>query len=181
MTTPKHDTQTHRQAAIDAARHEARSAIERLALAADAQILTRPAWPGSDITVKDVDPLAGLYAAHEVEVGARSVGRDYVRYAREAGHTWHEIGVAMNLSPSSGIAGESIGEAAFTYATGRSDTEMASRYSGSVAWTCKSCDQLISDQGPCSGPAEDERGHADNCMRLAATIRKWDAEWEAGE
>jgi len=30
-----------------------------------------------------------------------------------------------------------------------------------------------------SSPADDERGHAQNCRRLAATIAAWDAEWEA--
>ena len=61
-------------------------------------------------------------------------------------------------------------------------------YGPSFAWTCGSCDGLISDRGLCNGPADDERGHADGCTRLAATIAAWDAEsaaldtaWEAGQ
>jgi len=168
---------------IDAARAAARSTIEGLALDHGAQVVTRPAFRGSDRAVKDVEPLAGLRAAREVELAARYAGRDYIRYAREAGHSWHDIGVALNLSPGGDIGAESVGEAAFTYAAGNPDNEHARRYGRSVAWTCNSCDQLISDHGLCNGPADDERGHVDNCARLAGTIARhqaeWDAEWEA--
>jgi hypothetical protein len=74
---------------------------------------------------------------------------------------------------------ESIADAAFTYAAGSPDTDFARRYGRSVFWNCKSCDKLIADHGLCNGPTDDERGHADNCPRLAATIARWDAEWEA--
>jgi hypothetical protein len=40
---------------------------------------------------------------------------------------------------------------------------------------------VISDHGLISGPVDDERGHAENCPRLAATIAAWDAEWDAVE
>ena len=46
----------------------------------------------------------------------------------------------------------------------------------------------ISDRGLWNGPADDERGHADGCARLAATIASWDAEsaaldaaWQTGQ
>jgi hypothetical protein len=78
-------------------------------------------------------------------------------------------------------AGETIAEAAYTYAAGHPGTETARRYGRSVIWTCPSCDSLVSDRGPCNGPADDEHGHASTCRRLAATISAWQAQWEAGE
>jgi hypothetical protein len=178
MTTSQPDPAA-RNRVIDAARAAARSTIARFALDQGAEITSRPAFRGSDRTVKDVEPIAGVRAAYEIELATRGVSRDYIRYAREAGHTWHDIGLAMNLAPGRDTGAESIGEAAFSYAAGSSDTDSARRYGRSVAWTCKSCDQHISDHGLCNGPADDERGHADECRRLAATIARWDAAWEA--
>lgn len=170
-----------RRRVVDDARAAARSTIERFALDQGGKVVTRPAFRGADRTVKDVEPIAGLRAAYQVELAARHVGRDYIRHAREAGASWHDIGAAMNLTPGRvrEMGAESIADAAFTYATGSPDTDFARSYGRSVAWNCKSCDQLIADHGLCNGPADDERGHADNCARLAATIARWDADWEA--
>ena len=103
--------------------------------------------------------------------------------AREDGHSWHDIGTALDLTPGADAdqAGESIAEAAYTYAAGHPDSETAWRYGRSFAWTCQSCDAVISDRGLCNGPADDERGHSDDCPRLAVTVAAWDAEWEAGQ
>ena len=38
---------------------------------------------------------------------------------------------------------------------------------------------MISDHGLCNGPAEDERGHAESCARLAAAAARSEAEWAA--
>lgn len=179
MTMPRQDPKAQWQA-TDAARHEARSAIERLALNAGAQISTRPAWPGSDITVNDVDALAGLNAARNLELGARHTARDYIRQARDAGHTWHDIGAILNLTRDADTAGESYAEAAYDYAAGQPDPDAPWRQR-SFRWTCRACNQAIADHGIWNGPADDEQGHAQDCPRLAATIRKWDAHWEAGE
>jgi hypothetical protein len=166
-----------------AARNLARRATFDLARAAGAETITRPAFAGAQATVSDVDPLAGLTASRRVELAAREHAVGYIRAAREAGHTWHDIGTALDLVPGGDAqqAGESVAEAAFTYAVGHPDTEHARRYGRSVAWTCRSCDRAISDHGLCNGPADDEVGHTDNCPRLAATIDAWDAEWEAIE
>jgi len=135
---------------------------------------------GSHGTVRDVDPLAGLAASRQLELAAREHAADYVRAAREAGHSWHDIGTALGLVPGGDAqqAGETVAEAAFTFAAGHPDTETAYRYGRSVIWTCGSCAQVISDRGLCNGPADDEVGHADNCPRLAAIIAVWDAEWD---
>jgi hypothetical protein len=160
-----------------------------MALKAGARIVTRPLFPGASAQERDVDPVAGLAASRWLEVAARQHSRDYIRAAREAGHSWHDIGIALNLVPDSDTqrAGQTAGEAAFDYAAGDPDREHARRYGRSVTWTCGSCDHAISDHGLCNGPADDERGHADNCPRFAAAIathdaecKAFDAEWEAG-
>jgi hypothetical protein len=152
-----------------------------LASAIGAQTVTRPAFRGSHATVRDIEPLAGLAASRQLEIAARDHAADYVRAAREAGHSWQDIGNALGLVQGGDAqqAGESVAEAAFTYAAGHPDTETARRYGRSVSWRCGSCDEVIIDLGLCNGPADDERGHTRNCPRLAATIAAWDAEWEA--
>lgn len=176
MTT-QHDPREERRAA----RNLARRALLDLARITGAQTTARPAFRGPHTAVPDVEPLAGLAASRALELAARDHGADYVRAAREAGHSWQDIGNALGLDPGDEArqASESVAEAAFTYAAGHPDTEMARRYGRSVAWTCGSCDQVIFDHGLCDGPAEDERGHTGNCPRLAATIAAWDAEWDA--
>ena len=75
----------------------------------------------------------------------------------------------MDLTPGgeADLAGDTIAEAAYSYTAGSPDTETARRYGRSFSWTCGSCEALISDHGLCNGPADDERGHADDCARLA--------------
>ena len=164
-----------------AARNLARQAMIELARADGAQLITRPAYCGSHTTIRDVDPLAGLTASRRLEIAARGHAADYIRTAREAGHTWHDIGTALNLVPDADPqqAGATIAEAAFTYAAGHPGTSYA--YDRSIVWHCDSCDQAISDHGPENGPSEDEQGHTENCPRIAADIAARDAEWDAIE
>ena len=115
----------------------------------------------------------------------RRAARDYIRQAREAGHDWDKIGHTLRLSPGRDAdqEGASPADAAYTYAAGRPDTEAPWR-PRSFAWTCRSCDQHISDHGLIQHPADDEIGHAQDCPRLTAAIAAWDAEtaeWEAGQ
>jgi len=166
-----------------AARLEARRAIMELGSQAGAPLSERPAFPGAQLTVRDLDPMAGLQAARQIELAARHAARDYVRQARQDGASWHEIGKALDLSPGADPdqAGTTLAEAAYTYVAGRPDTDTARRYGREFIWTCPSCNQVIGDSGPCIGPAEDERGHSQNCQRLAETTAAWDAQREAGE
>lgn len=174
----------------DLARAAARREVLALARDAGAQTITRPAFRGSHAHVRDIEPLAGMRAARNLEIGARQTAHDYIRTAREAGHTWHDIGAAMRLQPGGDAqqAGHTLAEAAYTYAAGSPDTETARRYGRSFTWRCPSCDQAISDQGLCSGPADDEHGHDAGCRQLAAAIAAWNAgwdelepQWEAGQ
>jgi hypothetical protein len=106
----------------------------------------------------------------------RPAHRPRVRRAREAGHSWDQIGQALGVSPDTDRTGEIVAEAAYTYATGSSGTETAMRYGRSFLWRCPSCDQAIGDRGLIAGPADDEPGHADGCSRLAAAVAEWEAE-----
>ena len=164
-----------------AASHDhARRAVTGLARDRGAEFTTRPIFADSDLTVRDLEPLAGARAARDIELGARYAAREYVRQAREAGHSWDQIGQALGLAPGADAdqAGLTVAEAAYTYAAGRPDTEAPWR-PRSFFWTCRSCDQAISDRGLINGPADDEPGHADDCSRLAAAIAEWNAGWEA--
>jgi hypothetical protein len=160
---------------------EAHGAIRRLAADRGAEFITRPAFPGSDITVRDMEPFAGARAARDIELASRRAARDYIRAAREAGHDWDQIGHALGLTPGGDAdqAGLTVAEAAYTYAAGNPCTDTAIRYGRSFVWRCLACDQAISDRGLIAGPADNEPGHADNCGRLAAAVAEWDASWEA--
>lgn len=186
MTEPETDNEKRAAAARGTARREA----FQLARDSGAQITSRPVLRGdTQPTVADVEPAAGARAARDLELAARGTARDYIRQAREAGHDWDQIGHALGLVPGGGAGREGLtaGDAAYTYAAGRPDTE-APWQPRSFYWTCRSCDQNISDRGLVQGPADDEPGHAENCTRLGAAQASWnaqaaqrDAEWEAGQ
>jgi hypothetical protein len=163
-----------------AARSEARTAARRLALDAGAQAITRPLYAGAGTTTRDVEPAAGMQAARDLELAARRLALDYVRQAREAGCTWRDIGTALYLAPDRDQPGHTLADAAFDYAAGNPGSRHARTYGRSVAWTCTTCSKAISDHGLDNGPAGDERGHAPDCARLAATIQAQNTEWEAG-
>jgi hypothetical protein len=155
----------------------ARRALIGLARDRGAEFISR----GSDRTIRDLEPLAGARAARDIELGARRAAREYIRQAREAGHSWDQIGRALGVAPNADAeqAGLTVAEAAYTYAAGSLHTDTAARYGRSFIWRCRSCDQAISDQGLIAGPADDEPGHAGDCPRLAAAIAERDADWEA--
>jgi hypothetical protein len=189
MTEPETNPENTEQR-IRAARETVSGEAMRLARDAGARTVTRPLFRGdNEPTVRDVEPLAGARAARGIEFAAKGVARDYIRQAREAGHGWEQIGRALRLAPEADPdhAGATVGEAAYTYAVGKRQSEppWEPRYFG---WTCLSCDQPIADRGLIQGPADDEPGHATNCPRLAAAVAEWDtqtaqwaAEWEGGQ
>jgi len=146
-----------------------------------AEFITRGLYQGSDITVRDMVPLDGAVAAWDIELGARRAAHDYIRQARQGGHSWDQTGRALGLAPNadSDQAGTTIAEAAYTYAAGNPNTDTALRYGRDFFWKCRPCDQTINDQGLIAGPADNELGHADTCPRQAAAIAEWDASWEA--
>jgi hypothetical protein len=188
MTEPD-NTSIAEQRAFQA-RETARRAAFRLARDAGAAIVTRPMYrSAAEPAVRDIEPLAGARAARDLELAASGTVRDYIRQAREAGHGWDQIGQALGQNPGRDARqeGATVADAAYTYAAGRPETEAPWR-PRSFGWTCRSCDQQITDRGLIQGPTDDELGHADGCRRLAADIAawdaeaaRWDAEWEAGQ
>jgi hypothetical protein len=145
-------------------------------------IIARPVFrdrPDLDMTVAEPEPLPGMQMARHVEHAAHRLAGDYVRQAREDGHTWPEIGAALNLAADAERRSMSPAEAAYDYAAGDPGSEYARRYGRSVTWSCPACRAVISDRGPQAGsPADTERGHTDGCERLAATQNAYDAEWD---
>jgi hypothetical protein len=180
---PEEDTTMRHQASSPGGRARAADAARRalIGLARDrgAEFITREAFGGSDLTVRDLDPLTGAGAARDIERGARHAAREYIRAAREAGHGWDQIGQALDVVPDGDAdqAGQTVAEAAYTYAAGRPDPG-APWQPRAFLWTCRSCDQAISDRGPIAGPADNEPGHAEHCPRLAAALAEWNAGWE---
>jgi hypothetical protein len=176
MPHPANDPEQRRRASV-----AAHGAIKDLARGRGAEFTTRPAFHGSDITVRGLDPLTGARAARDIELGARGAAREYIRQAREAGHGWDQIGQALGVAPHADAdqAGLTVAEAAYTYAVGSPHADTALRYGRSFVWRCRSCDQAISDRGLIAGPADDELGHAGDCYRLAVAVAEWNAEWQA--
>lgn len=169
------------QARASSAAHQAIQAIRGLARDRGAQLITRPNFPGSRITVHDLEPLTGARAARDIELITRHAARDYIRQAREAGHSWDQIGHTLGITPNADAdqAGLTVAEAAYTYAAGNPHTDTAVRYGRSFVWRCLACDQAISDRGLIAGPTDNEIGHTEDCGRLAAAVAEWDAGWEA--
>ncbi|MGH3273479.1 MAG: hypothetical protein ACRDNZ_04035 [Streptosporangiaceae bacterium] len=162
------------------------SAVTRYATEVGEQPRERPAWPGSASTVREADPATGIRAAVIAAGSARQVRDSYVRRAREDGMTWEAIGAALGMDQDADTPdGYDLGVAAYEEVAGRPDLS----WQPTIGWTCPSCTQPISDRGPYeSHPADNERGHADGCDRMAtdvATYRQrqaeWDAEIEAGQ
>jgi len=156
-------------------------AVFGLARDRGAELITRQLYRGSDTTVRDMAPLDGAQAARDIELGARRAAHDYIRQARQGGHSWDQIGHALGLAPGADAdqTGTTVAEAAYTYAAGNPHTDTARRYGRDFFWTCRSCDQTINDQGLVAGPADNELGHAGTCPRQAAAIAEWDPSWEA--
>ncbi len=156
-------------------------AIRDLARDRGAEFITRPAFQGSDVTVRNLEPLAGARAARDIELGARHAAREYIRQAREAGHSWDQIGHSLSLTPNADAdqAGLTVAEAAYTYAAGNPHTDTAMRYGRSFLWRCQSCEQAVSDRGQVAGPADDQAGHGEGCPRLADAVAEWNAGLDA--
>jgi hypothetical protein len=173
---PEHETTPNTaEQRMAAARATARGETFRLARDSGAGLVTRPMFSSDkQQTIRDVEPLAGARAARDLELAARGTARDYIRQAREAGHSWDQIGHTLGTIPGGDAdqTGMTVAEAAYTYAAGRPDTEAPWR-PRSFTWTCRSC-----DQGLIAGPADDEHGHAENCSRLAAAIADWNTDLE---
>ena len=109
------------QPAEDAARQEGHRALEaailRMARAAGVQIHQRhPFGPSSGLAVDYADPAAGIRFAVMLRDSARQEIRDYIKYARQEGLTWEQVGEALSLRPLAEERGAWIADLAFDYA-----------------------------------------------------------------
>jgi hypothetical protein len=165
----------------DEARQWTRRAVLDIVRQSGGRTVTRLTFrdrPDLDMTITDVEPMAGIRAVRQIEHSARALTRGYARQAREDGHAWHEIGAALGLSASAGHRGVPLAEAAYDEVASDPDGEYARRYGRTFSWTCPACRAAVRDKGPCDGPADDEQGHADGCPRLRAAITAWEAQWD---
>ncbi len=120
-------------------------------------------WP-----IAYAGPMGGL----RPETAAR-ICRERAERARADGITWAQIGEALGLDPGSGgKSGHDLGVAAFEHFAG----EPGLRSQASFRFRCASCGEYITDRGPLEGhPEDNEQGHAEGCVRLAADIVAWRA------
>jgi len=102
---------------------------------------------------------------------AARVCRERAERARADGITWEQIGEALGLNLGwDGPSGPDLGVAAFEHFTG----EPGPRHQASFQFRCASCGGYITDRGPMQGhPEDNEQGHAEGCVRLAADIVAW--------
>lgn len=150
-----------------------RNAILTLVRDSGGKVTRRPLIPSEPdgLAVSMPEPLAALAAARHLEWAARHALRTHASNAREEGRTWAEIGTALGCKPGEDYP--PVGESAFR--------QVCSDLGGgpSFAWTCSACLKVVIDYGPGAGhPADQERGHAEGCTRLAEAVRAHDAQWE---
>jgi hypothetical protein len=166
---------TTRSQIADLARQWATRAVLGIARESGGRVVNRPALPDRpdlNLKITGTNAMAGLQAAVALKHAVQKLSLGYVRYAREDGHSWRDIGIALGFSDDPEV-GISAAEAAYNYAVG---TTPAWR---SFAWVCPQCRATIIDRGPEAGhPADCEEGHADGCFRLAAAVTVWTASWD---
>jgi hypothetical protein len=140
----------------------------------DDAIERRPRYDGDKYPGPTPTPLAGVQAADWVVKRAGREIYEHVRRAREAGHSWEQIGQALDMRP---VDGRCVAEAAYERVAGRpADWSLSGP---SFTWRCPACGRVISDRGPYeSHPDDNQPGHAKDCPRLATELARWRASWD---
>src|ERR1017187_2258210 len=139
VTDTQNDANT-REKAADLARQWPRGAVTVMAEASGGKTVTGPVFrgrPDLDSTVTDVEPLAGLRAATSLKHAVRRLAVEYVRQAREADDSWHDIGVALGFGRLA-ESDMSVAGAAYDYAAGGPET-----WSRSFLWVCPACQGTV--------------------------------------
>lgn len=130
--------------------------------------------PALGLGVADAEPLSGLAAATKLKFAVRRLPVEYARLAREEGHSWHDIGVALGLKDMADT-GMDVADVAYEHLVGTHSSWRRPAF----AWACPACRSTVIDHGPQAGhPADCENGHADGCPRLAAAVTAWHAAWD---
>jgi len=148
---------------------------------AGAEIVSRHVCLCAQSSLADLEPIVGLRAQRQIELGASHAARVCIRQAGGSRDIWHASGQAPKLTPCAGPGqeGTTLPEASPTYVARRSATGPALAYGRSFASTWRSYDGAISDSGLLSGLADDERGGVDDCPCASNTIIAGDAEGKA--
>ncbi|MGH3155547.1 MAG: hypothetical protein ACRDNF_03060, partial [Streptosporangiaceae bacterium] len=172
------------------ARRDAEWALRDIALryvtATGGTVADRPISPvGNYGSHRAAEPLAGIRAAQVFKHAAARLDHEYLRYARQDGASWDDIGAALGMKfvPETG---RTAAEHAYEHAAGEPAQWSDPR---SFYYDCGSCAQGVTDHGPYeSHPHDRESGHADTCTRMTAEVDAWqaqrdaeDAQWEAGQ
>lgn len=173
MATSKSD----REELATIARRQVRRAVLEVVEETGREIVTRPVIrdQADSVTVTDASPADGLVIARAIELQARRRLKDYFRDCREAGMSWHKIGVLLGLEHEAEANDTTVAAMAWETATGPVRRGGWTDYR-SFAWRCGACGQSISDEGPLACP--DSSGHAASCRRLPAEIRAYYRESE---
>jgi hypothetical protein len=162
-----------RDGAITRARWQLQALVLELAREAfgDSAVERRARYDGDQFSEHAPTPLAGAWAAHQLWRCARGEMVSQVRRAREAGHSWEEIGRTLAFKPD---ADRTVAEATFEQMTG--SAAPWSPHCPSFVWRCAACVRVISDRGPYERhPADNESGHSEDCVRLAGEVERWRA------
>ena len=157
----------------DIARQQVRHAILSIVPKIGGDLVTRPCFrdrPDLGMTVTDAEPMAALRATAAIGQALRPIAHEHARRAREDGHSWQDIGIALGLERTR-EDGLSAAEAAYDRMAGEPGFRARA-----FAWVCPVCRSTVIDRGPEAGHPEDcEEGHATGCPRLAADVAAWNA------
>jgi hypothetical protein len=134
------------------------------------------------ITRTRLDPaLAGLRAAAAIRAAAYAQIYEHAMNARGDGATWAQIGRALGIDGEE-WEGQDPAETIYRYLVWDEPLPDVSpswgRREGKARWTCRSCGQRVSDDGPWeANPENIESGHAEDCERHRAEIAAVRAAW----
>jgi hypothetical protein len=149
------------------------SEILRAAQAEGIDVKDRKPWRDSQYTISVAEPLAGIkYGLIARDVATRVI-EGYIKYAREDGRTWLQIGQALGLAEDA-ESNYDVASAAYDHAAGKPSLLRTP----SFFWSCPACGQGVTDYGPfTANPWDNESGHADGCARFAADVARYRADW----
>jgi hypothetical protein len=168
--------QTPDEKARTEARRAVRAAVAAMARAAGVHTEPHSVWPGHAMTEQRPDASNGLRFALMLDAAATNLAREYVRFGRQEGLSWQQLGEIIAPAMGGADEGDDLAVLAFMWAANAEHAQpFADLY---VTWTCPACLASVRDHGPYEAdPRNAEAGHDDGCARLAEAVAAYDAEW----